>query len=135
MILIFGKPKPKPLGVIIRNVLGEEIDRVEGVWDLVNADLRGRQWAHAELSGLSLDGANCEGSNLFGARLVKTSFSRCNLRNAELSFSDATQANFRDANLDGCLMYRTEIRLALFHGATLSESSDIPGIKLVAIRF
>ena len=38
---MFSKPKPAPF-VVIRNVLGEEIDRVEGVWDLCNADLRGR---------------------------------------------------------------------------------------------
>jgi uncharacterized protein YjbI with pentapeptide repeats len=127
---MFSKPKPVPV-VIIRNVLGEEIDRLEGVRDLVNADLRHRQWPHADLSGLSLDGANCEGIDLFGARLVSTSFCRVNLQNAELSFSDATQANFRDANLEGCLMYRSEITLARFDRAVLSERSDIPRLKRV----
>jgi uncharacterized protein YjbI with pentapeptide repeats len=127
----FAKPKPTPPGVIIRNVLGEEIDRVEGVRHLTNADLRGRQWQHADLSGMSLDGANLEGANLFGARLVNTSFSQCNLRNAELSFSDATGANFRSANLDGCLMYRSETALARFDEALLNEHSDVPGIKIV----
>lgn len=128
---MFSKPKPKPPGVLILNRLGEEIDRVEGVWDLENADLRGRQWPHADLSGLPLDGADCEGINLFGARLVKTSFSRCNLKDAELSFSDATSANFQGARLDGCSMYRSEITLAHFDGAVLSERSDIPGLKRV----
>jgi hypothetical protein len=90
---MFSEPMPAPV-VIIRNVLGEEIDRVDSVYDLMNADLRNRQWPHADLSGVSLDGAICEGINLFGARLVRTSFSRVNLRNAELSFSDATSANF-----------------------------------------
>ena len=43
--------------VIIRNVLGEEIDRVEGARDLWGkVDLRGRQWQHADLSGAWLDG-------------------------------------------------------------------------------
>lgn len=119
-------------GVVIRNVIGEEIDRILGVWDLVNADLRSRQWPHADLSGLSLDGANCEGINLFGARLVRTSFSRCNLRDAELSFSDATGANFRSANLEGCTMYQSETTLAHFDHAVLSERSDIPGVRVVA---
>jgi uncharacterized protein YjbI with pentapeptide repeats len=91
-----------------------------------------KQWAHADLSGLSLDGAACEGINLFGARFVKTSFSRCNLQNAELSFSSATQASFCNANLEGCLMYRSETTLARFDGAMLSEQSDIPGMKFVA---
>jgi|SRR5215472_6593721 len=92
------------------------------------------RWAHADLSAMLLDGANCEGINLFGARLVRTSFCRANLRNAELSFSDATQANFRGANLDGCMMYRGEATLAQFDDATLSETSDIPGLRVVALK-
>jgi hypothetical protein len=58
--------------VIIRNVLGEEIDRIPAR-DLYNQDLHGKQWMHADLSGMSLFGANLEGANLFGARLVRTS--------------------------------------------------------------
>jgi uncharacterized protein YjbI with pentapeptide repeats len=75
--------------VIIRNVLGEEIDRIPAR-DLYNQDLHGKQWMHADLSGMSLFGANLEGANLFGARLVRTSFYRANLRGAEISFADAT---------------------------------------------
>jgi uncharacterized protein YjbI with pentapeptide repeats len=78
---------------------------------------------------MSLDGANCEGINLFGARLIHTSFCRSNLRNAEPSFSDATSASFQNAKLEGCMMYRSETSLAHFDGAVLSESSDIPGLK------
>lgn len=128
---LFKAQKPKPSGVIIRNVVGEEIDRVEGVWELANADLRGRQWSHAELSGLCLDGANCESINLFGARLIHTSFCRANLRGAELSFSDATGADFRNAKLDGCLLYRSETYMACFDGAAISPTSDIPNMKVV----
>ena len=128
----FAKPKPTPPGVTIYNRLGEEIDRVEGVWDLTDADLRHRSWAHADLSGLCLNDANLEGANLMGARLVRTSFCGAKLRNAELSFSDATAANFRSARLEGCLMYRSETYLARFDDAMLSESSDIPGVRIVA---
>jgi hypothetical protein len=127
----FTSSKPVPPGVVIRNVLGEEIDRVEGVWELSDADLRRRNWQHADLSGMSLDGANCEGINLFGARLVGTSFSRCNLHNAELSFSNSAGAIFRKANLDGCLLYRAETKLACFDGVLLSQASDIPGVRIV----
>jgi hypothetical protein len=70
----FTKPKPEPPGVIIRDVLGKQIDHVSGVWHLAGADLRGRNWSHVDLSDRSLDGANCEGMNLFGARLMKTDF-------------------------------------------------------------
>jgi uncharacterized protein YjbI with pentapeptide repeats len=126
---LFAKPKPMPV-LIIRNVLGEEIDRVEG-HDLLGQDLRGRNWSHAELSGQSLDGANCEGINLFGARLVKTSFCRTNLRGSEISFADATGADFRNADLADVAMYRTEISLAHFGGSLLSEHSDIPERKVV----
>jgi hypothetical protein len=67
----FSPPKPAPV-VIIRNVLGEEIDRVEGVRDLWgDVDLRGRNWSHAELSGMWLDGSDLTGANLFGARLLR----------------------------------------------------------------
>jgi uncharacterized protein YjbI with pentapeptide repeats len=129
----FSPPKPAPV-VIIRNVLGEEIDRVEGVRDLWGGvDLRGRQWAHADLAGQWLDGANLEGANLFGARLVHTSFARCNLRNAELSFSNAYGANFRGSDMDGCLMYCSETKHARFDEAILSPTSDIPG-KYVSRR-
>jgi uncharacterized protein YjbI with pentapeptide repeats len=83
------------------------------------------------LPGLSLDGANCEGIDLFGARLIRTSFCRANLRNAELSFSDATSANFQNAKLEGCKMYRSETSHAHFDGAVFSEQSDIPGLKRV----
>jgi len=127
----FTSSKSVPPGVVIRNVLGEQIDFVEGVWDLSDADLRHRNWPHADLSGMSLDGANCENINLFGARLIRTSFCGANLRNAEMSFSDATGATFRNANLDGCLLYRSETQLACFDGAVLSESSDIPGVRVV----
>jgi uncharacterized protein YjbI with pentapeptide repeats len=125
----FTKPKPTPPGVIIRSVLGEDIDSVEGVWNLENADLRHRQWAHADLSGMSLNGANCEGINLFGARLVKTSFCRTNLRGAEIAFADATGADFKQADLTDVLMYQTETHLAKFDQALVSKHSDIPDRK------
>jgi uncharacterized protein YjbI with pentapeptide repeats len=128
---LFAKPKRMPV-IIIRNVLGEEIDRVEGAHELSGQDLRGRNWSHADLSGPSLDGANCEGINLFGARLVKASFCRTNLRDAESSFADATGADFRHADLTDALMYQTETQLAKFDQATFSEHSDIPGRKVLA---
>ena len=62
----FGTPKPAP-AVIIYNVLHEEIDRVEGGRYLWGQDLCGRNWSHADLSGLSLYGAQCDGINLFSA--------------------------------------------------------------------
>lgn len=68
----FSPPKPAAV-IIIRDVLGEEIDRVPAR-DLYNQDLRGKQWMHPDLSGMSLFGANLEGANLFGARLYRTDF-------------------------------------------------------------
>jgi hypothetical protein len=61
---IFGKPKPVPV-VIKRNRLGEETDRVVGVRDLANQDLRGRQWPHVDLGGMFLDRANVESASLW----------------------------------------------------------------------
>lgn len=128
----FWREKPKPV-VIIRNVLGEEIDRVEGVRDLWGQDLRGRQWPHVNLRGMYLDGANLEGANLFGARIVNTSFAHCNLRNAEISFANAYGANFQEADLDGAMLYRTETKHARFDAAIAGPTSDIPG-KYVGSR-
>jgi len=50
-----------------------------------------------------------------------------------MSFSDATGANFRRANLQGCMMYRAETALACFDEALISESSDIPGQKVLEL--
>jgi uncharacterized protein YjbI with pentapeptide repeats len=135
----FSPPKP-PLVIIIRNVLGEEIDRVEGARDLWNQDLRGRQWQHADLSGLSLFGARCDGINLFGARLYRTDFQKTSLRGAELAFSYAAGANFRGADLRECSLYRAEIGLGRRHSsadftdALINESTDIPEIKAFGER-
>jgi uncharacterized protein YjbI with pentapeptide repeats len=69
---------------------------------------------------------------LFGARLIRTSFCRANLRGAEISFADATGADFRQADLTDASMYRAETTLAHFEDSLLSESSDIPGRKVLA---
>lgn len=126
---LFGSPKPERV-VIIKNVLGQEIDRVEGTWHLSGQDLRGRQWAHADLSGMFLDGAKLEGANLLGARLVNTSFCNANLRDAEVSFANADGANFYKAELSGCLMYRTQVRRTNFEEAIITLASDIPNWRV-----
>ncbi len=128
----FSAPKPAPC-VVIKNVLGEVLLQLPGRYDLMGANLKGLNLAHADLSGMSLDGADCEGINLFGAKLVRTSFCRANLAHAELSFSNATGAAFSQANLDSCLMYCSETRLARFHSAIITETSDIPAIKVVNV--
>ena len=88
---LFGTPKPAP-AVIIYNVLHEEIDRVEGGRYLWGQDLCGRNWSHADLSGRSLYGAQCDGINLFfGARLHRADFQTASLRGAELPFSSRTK--------------------------------------------
>ena len=124
----FSTDKPAAPVVIIRNVLGEEIDRVEGVRDLWGkVDLRGRQWAHAELSGMWLDGSDLTGANLFGARLKNTSFRGAILRDADLAYSLVSGARFNDADLDGAdMLHSAGIEEASFDGAILSETSTVP---------
>ena len=125
--------------IIIRNVLGEEIDRVPAR-DLYNQDLRGKQWMHADLSGMSLFGANLDGANLFGARLLRTDFQKASLRGAELAFSYAGGASFRGADLRECSLYRAEIGLSRRHSsadltdALVNEATDIPEIKVFGER-
>lgn len=106
--------------VIIYNVLHEEIDRIEGARDLWIQDLRGRQWQHADLSGLSLFGAQCDGINLVGARLFRTDFQKASLCGAELAFSYADGASLR--------------RCDDFTDALVNESTDIPEIKVFGER-
>jgi uncharacterized protein YjbI with pentapeptide repeats len=125
--------------IIIRNVLGEEIDRVPAR-DLYNQDLRGKQWMHADLSGMSLFGANLDGANLFGARLHRTDFQKASLRGADLAFSYVEGANFRGADLRECSLYRAEIGLSRRHSsadltdALVNEATDIPEIKVFGER-
>ena len=124
----FSPPKPAPV-VIIRNVLGKEIDRVEGVRDLWGkVDLRGRQWCHADLSGMWLDGSDLAGANLFGARCVGTSFARCNLKNANLAYARIEGSSFRQADLEGADLLYTDVKRARFDGAMIGPTTTIPGI-------
>ena len=135
----FSPPKPAPV-VIIRNVLGEEIDRIEGVRDLIGPRPRGRQWKHADLSGLSLFGEQLEGIQLLGARLFRTDFQKASLRGADLAFSYAAGASFRGSDMRGCSLYRAEIGLSRRHSsadftdALVNEASDIPEIKVFGER-
>jgi hypothetical protein len=128
---LFSAPKPKPV-VIIYNVLHEEIDRVEGVRDLWGGvDLCGRNWSHAELSGMWLDGSDLTGANLFGARCVGTSFARCKMINATLAYARIEGASFRQADLEGADLLYTDIKRARFDGATIGPTTTIPGCTLV----
>jgi hypothetical protein len=131
---LFGTPKPAPV-VIIYNVLHEEIDRVEGVRDLWGGvNLRGRQWAHAELSGMWLDGSDLTSANLFGARCVGTSFARCNLKNANLAYARIEAASFRQADLEGADLLYTDVKRARFDGAMIGPTTTIPGVYASARR-
>ena len=134
----FSPPNPQPV-VIIRNVLGEEIDRIPAR-DFATRISAAEQWMHADLSGMSLFGANLEGANLFGARLYRTDFQKASLRGAELAFSYAAGASFRGADLRGCSLYRAEIGLGRRHSsadftdALVNEATDIPEHKVFGER-
>ena len=87
---LFGTATPAPV-TIVRNVLGEEIDRIR--W-CNGEDLRRHVNALGALSEMSLFGAQCDGINLLGARLFRTDFQKASLRGAELAFSYAAGASF-----------------------------------------
>lgn len=136
---LFAAPKPAP-AVIIRNIPGEQIELVN-TRDLAGQNLRGRNWSHAKLSGLSLAGANCEGIVLTAARLHRTDFSHARLRGADLYLSSALAASFRCADLRGASLYKAETGwplrsrypCATFTDALLVECTDIPGRKVFGI--
>ena len=106
----------------------------------VGQDLSGRNWNHADLSGLSLWGARCDGIQLLGARLFRTDFQKASLRGAELAFSYAAGASFRGADLRECSLYRAEIGLSRRHSsadftdALVDEATDIPERKVFGER-
>lgn len=125
----FAKPKPTP-GVIIRNRLGEEIDRAEG-WTLEHKDLRLKDWRHVDLHEASLDGSDLSGTNMLGADLRGASFRHCKLIGCEMSYADVSGCDFSGSDLRGCLMWRTETHGAKLRGVLLSEDSDIPKIKVL----
>ena len=132
--LLFGS-REKPIA-IIHNVLGEEIDRIAGVHDLQHLDLRGRQWACADLRKFSLAFSDCEGINLLGANLTGVNFFRANLRGADLSFSKVEGARFCKADLIDCSFYEAQTGWpyhthfghgADFREAKIDHTTDIRG--------
>ena len=135
----FSTPKPAPC-VVIKNVLGEVLLEIPGRRDLIGANLKGLNLAHADLSGLSLYGAQCDGINLLGARLFRTDFQKASLRGAELAFSYAAGASFRGSDMRDCSLYRAEIGLSRRHSsadftdALVNEATDIPEIKVFGER-
>jgi uncharacterized protein YjbI with pentapeptide repeats len=106
---LFSAPRPKPV-LIVRKVLGEQIDIVNAR-DLWGQDLRGQNWSHVNLSGLSLYGAQCDEINLFGARLHRTDFQKASHRGADLAFSYAAIiVQFSGARIFGSVL-STELKL------------------------
>jgi uncharacterized protein YjbI with pentapeptide repeats len=132
MMWPFAKPKPIPPGVIIRDRLGREIDRVEG-WNLEHKDLRLRDWRHVDLHGVSLAGSDLSGTNMLGADLRDASLRYCKLVGCEISYADVSGCDFSGSNLAGCLMWRTETYGAKLHDVLFSEESDIPRIKVLLL--
>jgi uncharacterized protein YjbI with pentapeptide repeats len=125
----FTKPKPTPPGVIIRNRLGEQIDRVQG-WNLERKDLRNRDWSHVDLRGQCLDGSDISGANMLGADLRGASLNNCKLVGCEISYADVSGCDFSGSNMVSCSLYRSETQGAKFHKVLLSEESDVPKIKV-----
>jgi uncharacterized protein YjbI with pentapeptide repeats len=121
--------KPKPV-VIIRDRLGREIDRVEGVRDLWGQTLRNRDWRHVNLEGVCLQGSDLTGTNMLGANLKNASLRNCTLIGCEISYADASGCDFSGADMAGCLLYRSDTQRARFDNVLLSEQSDIPGRKV-----
>ena len=128
----FTKPKPIPPGVIIRNRLGEEIDRVEG-WTLEHQHLRLRNWPHVDLHGVSLSGSDLSGTNMLGADLRGASLRNCKLVACEISYADVSGCDFSGSDLRGCLMWRTEACGAKLEDVLLCAESDIPKIKVLRL--
>lgn len=101
-------PKPKAC-VLIRNFMGEVIDRIEGVYDLIGVDLSNRNLDYGDFRKLCLAGANLQNTTLFGARLDRVDCSGANLNGAYLAFAQCEGTNFSNCDLRGASFYRAEI--------------------------
>jgi uncharacterized protein YjbI with pentapeptide repeats len=127
----FAKPKPSPPGVIVRNVLGEQILEIP-LRELAGSTcLRGKDLSHADLRGQSFWSADLEETILFGADVRGCDFSYCNLKNANLAYALLDGASFHRANLDGTDLLHTSIKLSRLDGAIITPESTIPGVKVV----
>jgi len=72
--------------------------------------------------------------DLFGARLVGTSFARCNLKNANLAYALIDGARFDNADLEGADLLYTNVNRARFDGCMIGPTSTIPGVYAGARR-
>jgi uncharacterized protein YjbI with pentapeptide repeats len=123
--------KPAPPVIIVRNRLGEEIDRVGS---LEHKDLRFRDWRHVNLRGRNLDGSDLSGTNMLGADLRGASLNNCKLVGCEISYADVSGCDFTGSDMAGCLLYRSETQRAKFNNVVLSKDSDVPKIKMFQTR-
>lgn len=91
----------------------------------------------ADLTGIKLDGATFEPHSWFfdakftGASLRGTSFRECNLKCADFSNTDLTDANFELAAIEsiktkGAVCEGVKVKGAAFYGCELDEGDELP---------
>jgi uncharacterized protein YjbI with pentapeptide repeats len=91
--------------------------------DLSGLDLSGAKLEGAVLIGTSLRRTNLAGASLSGAMLFKADFSLANLRNADLSVTNAANAIFEEADLRGARIDDAFFQDANLKGARLEGAS------------
>ncbi|MCB1052285.1 MAG: pentapeptide repeat-containing protein [Acidobacteria bacterium] len=91
----------------------------------------------ADLSGIMLDGADFEkhswfhSTNFSGASLRGTSFRECNVKCADFSMSDLTDANFELAAIESikataAVLNGVKVKGATFYGCELADNEELP---------
>lgn len=95
------------------------------------ADLRERDFSHANLEGTSFAGAEMRGANFEGANLRGTIFTKGSLVQANLSGADLTEVfgdrvKFNDANLTNAIFTDAILSGSNFLGATVT-GADFTG--------
>lgn len=96
---------------------------------LAGVDLSGRDLRNARFEAANLEGANLRGANLYGANLM-----RARLRRADLVRSDASLANFEEAQLFGSDFSSANLEGATFRGAN-ATAAVLRGSRLVNAVF
>ena len=120
--------------------------------NLSGCDLRDRDFTGNNLTGASFEGAILTTANFSKATLTNAKFNGADIKaakfngaqmqGADLSRTNVTEAQFRDANLDGAILTGAIIRASRrahntqkFRGATLTNITFSNGVNLSGVGF
>jgi uncharacterized protein YjbI with pentapeptide repeats len=129
----------------------ENVPRLNGVYNLADADLEEAVLPNTNLAGANFEGAYLIDANLAGANLEGANFEGASLENTNFEGANLTNANFKDvetmestkfnrailigANLENANGKETELNAANLSGANLTNANMIvPRLALANLQ-